>query len=57
MKSSLRPDASELIGKRLRKYYEDVTSQTLPDQFKVLLAKLDKVASNRQLTNSDGPRT
>jgi Anti-sigma factor NepR len=48
MKSSMRPDASELIGKCLKKYYGEVTAQTLPEQFEVLLAKLDKVTSKKQ---------
>jgi GTP-binding protein EngB required for normal cell division len=48
MKSSMRPDASELIGKCLKKYYGEITAQTLPEQFEVLLAKLDKVTSKKQ---------
>lgn len=55
MKSSLNPDASELIGKRLQKYYGASYSQTLPEQFKVLLAQLDKITSNLQ-TQSEKPR-
>jgi Anti-sigma factor NepR len=53
MKSSFRPDASELIGKRLQKYYENNESQALPDQFKTLLARIDKAASLQQETQSD----
>jgi hypothetical protein len=53
MKSSFRPDASELIGKRLQKHYENNESQALPEQFKTLLAKIDKAASLQQETPSD----
>jgi Anti-sigma factor NepR len=56
MKSSLRPDTSELIGKRLQKCYDTGSQQALPDQFKILLAQLDKVSAKQNKTQLDNSR-
>jgi hypothetical protein len=36
------PEIFDMIGRRLRDYYEDVAKQPVPDRFLELLRKLDK---------------
>lgn len=48
MKISTRPDVTDLIGQRLRKYYDEVAEQPVPDRFLDLLDKLDEVTSSKK---------
>lgn len=36
------PEILDMIGRRLKDYYEDVAKQPVPDRFLELLRKLDK---------------
>lgn len=42
--SQVRPDVSDLIGQRLRSFYDDVSKQPVPDRFLDLLKKLETVS-------------
>jgi hypothetical protein len=44
--SSAKPDVSDLIGQRLRKYYDAVAEQPVPDRFMDLLNQLEAAASS-----------
>lgn len=48
MKVSTRPDVTDLIGQRLRKYYDEVADQPIPDRFLNLLDKLDEATSPKK---------
>lgn len=48
MKISTRPDVTDLIGQRLRKFYDEVTDQPVPDRFLDLLNKLDEATSSKK---------
>ncbi|HEY4994782.1 MAG TPA: NepR family anti-sigma factor [Aestuariivirga sp.] len=48
MKISTRPDVTDLIGQRLRKFYDEVTEQPVPDRFLHLLDQLDEAASSKK---------
>jgi Anti-sigma factor NepR len=39
--SLARPEVSELIGQRLRKFYDGISQQPVPDRFIDLLKKLE----------------
>jgi Anti-sigma factor NepR len=39
--SSGKPPVYDIIGRRLREYYDDVAKQPVPDRFAELLRKLD----------------
>ena len=39
--SLARPEVSELIGQRLRKFYDDISQQPVPDRFIDLLKQLE----------------
>jgi hypothetical protein len=41
--SLARPEVSDLIGQRLRKFYDGVSQQPVPDRFIDLLKKLESV--------------
>ena len=41
-KPQLSPDVQGKIGQQLRKFYDDVVSQGVPDRFTDLLKRLDK---------------
>jgi len=41
-KPQLSPDIQGKIGQQLRKFYDDVVSQGVPDRFAQLLKRLDK---------------
>ena len=47
MKISTMPDVTDLIGQRLRKYYDEVADQPVPDRFLDLLNKLDEASSKK----------
>ena len=40
--SLARPEVSDLIGQRLRKFYDGVSQQPVPDRFVALLEQLEK---------------
>jgi hypothetical protein len=42
---SAKPEVSDLIGQRLRKYYDSVAEQPVPDRFMDLLNQLEAAAS------------
>ncbi|MEP6828621.1 MAG: NepR family anti-sigma factor [Aestuariivirga sp.] len=48
MKTSSKPDVTDLIGQRLRKYYDEVADQPVPDRFLHLLDKLDEATSSKK---------
>ena len=48
MKLSSKPDFTDLIGRRLRKYYDEVADQPVPDHFLNLLDKLDEATSSKK---------
>jgi hypothetical protein len=39
--TSAKPEVSDLIGQRLRNYYDEVAKQPVPDRFMDLLNQLD----------------
>ena len=41
-RSLARPEVSDLIGLRLRKFYDGVSQQPVPDRFVALLEQLEK---------------
>ena len=41
IKTSAKPQVSDLIGQRLRNYYEEVANEPIPDRFMDLLNQLD----------------
>ena len=49
MKSSSKPDVTDLIGQQLRKYYDEVADQPVPDRFMQLLDKLDEATSSKKM--------
>ena len=49
LKMSSRPGATDLIGQQLRKYYDEVATQPVPNRFLSLLDKLDEAASSKKL--------
>jgi hypothetical protein len=49
MKTSSKPDVTDLIGQQLRKYYDEVADQPVPDRFLNLLNKLDEAASSKKI--------
>ena len=48
LKMSSRPGATDLIGQQLRKFYDEVASQPVPNRFLHLLDKLDEAASSKK---------
>ena len=48
IKSSSKPEVTDLIGQRLRKYYDDVTNQPVPDRFLNLLDQLEEASSSKK---------
>ena len=48
LKMSSRPGVTDLIGQQLRKYYDEVASQPVPNRFLHLLDKLDEAASSKK---------
>ena len=47
VKTPTSPEVSDLIGRRLRMYYEEVASQPVPDRFLDLLKQLDVAADGK----------
>ena len=45
---SAKPKVSDLIGQRLRNYYEEVAKQPVPDRFMDLLKRLEDVSSAKK---------
>ena len=45
---SPRPEIYDLIGKRLRGYFDDVASQPVPDRFVELLKQLDEKTPDKR---------
>lgn len=51
MKHSLaKPEVSDLIGERLRSFYDDVAKQPVPDRFLDLLNQLQAASSPEKKT-------
>ncbi len=51
MQQSLaKPEVSDLIGERLRNFYDDVAKQPVPDRFLDLLSKLQAASSSEKKT-------
>ena len=48
IKTSAKPQVSDLIGQRLRNYYEEVASEPIPDRFMDLLNQLDAASSAKK---------
>jgi Anti-sigma factor NepR len=46
--SLTRPEVSELIGQRLRKFYEGTSQQPVPDRFIELLKQLEDATSPKK---------
>jgi hypothetical protein len=46
-KPQLSPEIQGKIGQQLRKFYDDVVSQGVPDRFTQLLDRLDKPKSSK----------
>ena len=44
-----KPEVYDLIGKRLRVYFEEVSSQPVPDRFMELLSQLEAKAPAKKL--------
>lgn len=45
-----RPEVSDLIGERLRNFYEEVAKQPVPDRFVDLLKQLEAAGSPEEET-------
>jgi hypothetical protein len=43
-----KPEVSDLIGQRLRNYYNSVAEQPVPDRFLDLLAQLEEASSTKK---------
>ncbi len=48
LEMSSRPGATDLIGQQLRKYYDEVASQPVPNRFLHLLDELDQAVSSKK---------
>jgi Anti-sigma factor NepR len=48
IKTSAKPQVSDLIGQRLRNYYEEVANEPIPDRFMDLLNQLDAAGSAKK---------
>ena len=49
-KTLARPEVSDLIGERLRTFYEEVAKQPVPDRFVDLLKQLDAASPSEKKT-------
>jgi hypothetical protein len=47
--TSARPEVSDLIGQRLRNYYDEVAKQPVPDRFMDLLNQLEAATDPKKL--------
>jgi Anti-sigma factor NepR len=43
-----KPDVSDLIGQRLRVYYEEVAKEPVPDRFLDLLSQLEAASDEKK---------
>ena len=48
VKMSSKPDVTDLIGQRLRKLYDEVAKQPVPDRFLHLLVELEQATSSKK---------
>ena len=48
MKLSSKPDVTDRIGQGLRKYYDEVADEPMPERFLQLLDKLDEATSAKK---------
>ena len=48
MKTSSKPEVTDLIGQRLRDYYGKIADQPVPDRFLELLTKLNEAAAAKK---------
>ena len=48
IKTSAKPQVSDLIGQRLRNYYEEVANEPIPDRFMDLLNQLDAASAAKK---------
>ncbi len=46
--SATKPDVHDLIGRKLRDYYDEVAHQPVPDRFVELLQRLDSKTSDKK---------
>jgi Anti-sigma factor NepR len=46
--TSARPEVSDLIGQRLRNYYQSVAQEPVPDRFLDLLNQLEAAADSKK---------
>ena len=46
--SAGKPHVYDLIGRKLRDYYDDVAQQPVPDRFVELLQRLDSATSDKK---------
>jgi Anti-sigma factor NepR len=46
--TSAKPEVSDLIGQRLRKFYEEVAEQPVPDRFLDLLSRLEAASAPKK---------
>ena len=46
--TSAKPEVSDLIGQRLRNYYNEVAQQPVPDRFMDLLNQLEAASSTKK---------
>lgn len=50
MPISAKPEVSDLIGQRLRSYYNEVADQPVPDRFVELLSQLEAATNSKKST-------
>lgn len=55
MKTSAKPQVSDLIGQRLRTFYQDVAKEPIPDRFIDLLKKLEAASSGKKSKKTQFP--
>ena len=48
IKTSAKSQVSDLIGQRLRNYYEEVANEPIPDRFMELLNQLDAASAAKK---------
>jgi hypothetical protein len=49
-RSPAQPEIYDLIGQRLRNYYDEVAKQPVPDRFMDLLSQLEAKTSSKKLS-------
>jgi Anti-sigma factor NepR len=48
IQASAKPEVSDLIGQRLRNFYDEVAQQPVPDRFMDLLNQLEAASSTKK---------